>query len=79
MYILYKMIHQEIDVVEMFIMSQFKNKIIANSSFSWWASWLSDNKGLTIAPKQWFGPAYTKTDPIKENYDIYLKDWMVIA
>lgn len=27
--------------------------IIPNSSFSWWASWLSDNKIITIAPNNW--------------------------
>jgi hypothetical protein len=33
------------------IMAQAQYKIIANSTFSWWASWFT--KGYTIAPKTW--------------------------
>ena len=47
----------EADVVEMFLFSRIKNKIIANSSFSWWGAWLGDDKKTNvIAPKTWFGP-----------------------
>jgi hypothetical protein len=47
----------EADVVEMFLFSRIKNKIIANSSFSWWGAWLGDNSStVTVAPKTWFGP-----------------------
>jgi hypothetical protein len=28
--------------------------IIPNSSFSWWAAWLSDDKEIIIAPDRWF-------------------------
>jgi hypothetical protein len=31
-----------------------KYTIITNSSFSWWASWLSNDKEIVIAPNNWF-------------------------
>lgn len=40
---------------DMCMMSLCDLHIIANSSFSWWGSWLSNSK-RTIAPKAWFGP-----------------------
>ena len=37
------------------LMKKCKHFIISNSTFSWWASWLSDNDGkCAIAPRKWF-------------------------
>jgi hypothetical protein len=42
--------------VELYMMTKCNYHIIANSSFSWWGSWLSDSK-LTVSPSVWLGPA----------------------
>jgi len=47
---------REKDILELYLMSYCENNIIANSSFSWWASWLNQNTNkIIIAPKKWFG------------------------
>jgi glycosyl transferase family 11 len=38
------------------LMSSCKHAVIANSSFSWWGTWLGDNQQgrIVIAPERWF-------------------------
>ncbi len=56
------------------MMTQCDYHIIANSSFSWWGSYLSSSK-FTIAPKNWFGP---KLKTVNDTKDLYIKDWILI-
>ncbi len=46
--------------IEFILMSLFKNNIIANSTFSLWASYISKHENkLIIAPKQWYANQVT--------------------
>lgn len=62
------------DIYDFFIMAECKNFIIANSSFSWWASYLSKHpQKRIIAPRKndWFG-----VDAKNRNVDdLYLSNW----
>lgn len=60
---------------DMQLMSLCKHNIIANSSFSWWAAWLNENKKkIIIAPKKWF-----QINTIEYNInDIIPQEWLKI-
>lgn len=52
------------DSVDMLLMSSCKHHIMANSSFSWWSMWITENgKGTIFAPDRWFNN--------KPMHDIY--------
>ena len=52
------------ETADMFLMSQCRHHILANSSFSWWSAWLSDTPRKTVvAPKKWLNTA--------DMHDIY--------
>ena len=41
--------------IDLCLMSLCSGGIIANSSMSWWGSWLQNNTGKIIAPNPWYG------------------------
>lgn len=58
------------ETIELELMSNCKNNIIANSSFSFWAAWLNKNPNkIVIAPKKWTNIVNFDTiDLIPENW-----------
>jgi len=56
-----------------YLMSQCKNFIIPNSTFSWWGAWLSNFKDkIVVCPKRWFNDLSINTD------DLMPRDWVRI-
>jgi hypothetical protein len=49
------------EFIDLVKMSMCDNFIIANSSFSWWGSYLNPGSPRVIAPKKWVGSGYENT------------------
>jgi len=60
--------------VDLCIMANCKGGITANSTLSWWGAWLQNGSGKVVAPKNWFGPAYSD----KDTKDLYPENWIVM-
>ena len=58
------------EVVALHLMSQFRHFILSNSSFSWWAAWLSGAEDVVV-PGSWFGPSGPQ-----DTQDIYEPNWV---
>jgi hypothetical protein len=68
-------IENNINIIDMFLMSKCDNNIIANSSFSWWGAWLNKNVNKkVVGPTKWFGPQLSKHN----TEDIIPNDWIKI-
>jgi len=64
------------NLADLCMMSMCSDFIIANSSFSWWGSWLSKNPDKRIfAPSKWFGHGYTRHH---DTSDLYCDNWEVL-
>jgi hypothetical protein len=62
------------DCVTLHLMSHFRNFVISNSSFSWWATWLQPTAKTVVAPARWFG----KGGP-QDWEDVYEPEWIRLA
>lgn len=65
------------DLLDWFMMRQCNHFIIANSSYSWWASYLGEaNDKKIIAPRKelWFGEKYRNNNVD----DLYQREWNLI-
>lgn len=57
---------------QLWLLSLCNNFVISNSSFSWWAAYLSRNPNkIVVAPATWFGP-----DHHADWEDTYCKNWI---
>ena len=74
---------ERMDLTEFWLMSRCRHHILANSSYSWWAAWLSEAiracatedkdlapSGLTVAPSRWLNN--------KDMRDIYTERMILV-
>lgn len=59
------------EIQDIFLLSRCTNKIISNSSFSWWSAYLGG--GNVTAPLNWFMPVANH-----DTKDLYLPDWKLL-
>jgi hypothetical protein len=63
------------DHLDLFLMSQCKHNIIANSTFSWWGAWLNPYPSkLIMVPKHWFNADFKELD----SSDVVPQEWIKI-
>jgi len=61
---------------DLFLMSQGKSHIIANSTFSYWSAWLAKTSDpYVIAPQAWFSAEELKRT---DTSDLFPKDWLTL-
>lgn len=63
----------DVPYIDLLLMSKCHSLIMANSSYSWWAAYIS-NSNQVVYPNKWFGPGLAHTDV----RDMYPPDWLRI-
>ncbi len=56
------------DWADLMQMSRYRRIIVANSSYSWWAAWLSDDAQV-VAPDPWFGRLIAVPSPALPTWE----------
>lgn len=71
--LIFTMVNEKLcDWEQLLDMSQHRHKVIANSTFSWWAAYLNQ-VGITCYPAVWFGGQLSE-----QNIDLCPDDWIKI-
>ena len=60
------------DWLDLFRMARYRNLVIANSSYSWWAAFLAGPDAFVCCPSPWFGPKIDVASPA-------LPEWIEVA
>jgi hypothetical protein len=58
------------EVTALYLMSQFENCLMSNSSFCWWSVCLYRQAKLVLAPDPWFGKKHHQ-----DFEDVYVRGW----
>ena len=66
------------DVHELYLMSMCDHNIIANSSYSWWGSYLNLKDHITISPKNWFNSSLTGGKGPARWDTLYCDGWITV-